>query len=122
MPEQTIRRTDGTQITTRTPEVVPNLKEPCQAIVTTQIAITEPMSDGTWRLVTAFTDNYNLILENRENMLARQEIIDRLREIKDQWKSQNAILSLENLLLTVHPNSLKTEEKTSSDAPLVDEN
>ncbi|GAI81510.1 unnamed protein product, partial [marine sediment metagenome] len=60
MPEQITTTKEGAQITKRTPEVVPNIDEPCQAIVTTQIIIAEPMSNGTWRLVTAFQDNYNI--------------------------------------------------------------
>jgi len=112
MPEQTITKPDGTQITKRTPGVVPNLQEPCQAIVTTQIVICEPMSDKTWRLVASFTDNYNIILDQRAHDAARQEVVGRIREIKQQWQDKGRIISLENLLTTGQPNLSKTEAKT----------
>ena len=117
MPEQTEVTEGGTQITKRTPPVVPNIEEPCQAMVTSQIIIAEPMSDGTWRLVTSFQDNYNIILENRESDASRQELVSSLQEIKRQWQEQTRIISLENLLTTERPNSSKTAEPSSSPAP-----
>ena len=117
MPEQTTTTKAGTQITQRTPEVIPNVEEPCQAIVTTQVVIAEPMNDGTWRLVTSFQDNYNIILEGRECEAARQEVVSRIKEIKSQWQNQQQILSLENLLTTGRPSSSKMELKNSSFVP-----
>jgi len=120
MPEQTTITKAGTQVTRRTPEVVPNINEPCQAMITTQIIIAEPMSDKTWRLVTSFQDNYNIILENREGDASRQEVVSRLQEIKRKWQNQKQIVSLETLLTTERPNSSKTEEKSSSSAQPVE--
>jgi hypothetical protein len=120
MPEQTTTTKGGTQITKRTPEVVPRVDEPCQAMITTQVIIAEPMSDGTWRLVTSFEDNYNIVLENREGDAARQEVVGRIQEIKRQWQDQKRIISLETLLTTGPPNSSKTPEKNSSSAPNVE--
>lgn len=120
MPEQTTTTKAGTQVTQRTPDVVPNIEEPCQAMVTTQIIVAEPMSDGTWRLVTSFTDNYNIVLENRESDAARQEVVGRIREIRAKWQEQERIISLENLLTTERPSSSKTEPKSSSPVPPVE--
>jgi hypothetical protein len=117
MPEPTAVTKGGTQVTERTPPVVPNLEEPCQAMITTQIIIAEPMSNGTWRLVTSFQNNYNIILEQRENDAARQEVVSRLQEIKQQWKDQARIISLESLLTTERPSGSKTREKSLSPAP-----
>lgn len=116
MPEQTSVLPSGTQVTRRIPPVVPNLKEPCQAIVTTQVVICEPMSNGTWRLVTSFQDNYNIILDQRDPKLARREVTGRIMEIKQQWQDKGRIISLENLLTTEPPSSSKTEKKPSSNA------
>ncbi len=114
MPEQTTITKGGTQITERKPPVVPNINEPCQAMVTTQIIVAEPMSDGTWRLVTSFQDNYNIILDKREDEAARQEVVGRLQEIRAEWQKQERIISLESLLTTGRPNLSKTEPKSSS--------
>jgi predicted RND superfamily exporter protein len=78
-------------------------------MVTTQVIIAEPMSDGTWRLVTSFEDNYNIVLEHREGDAARQEVVGRIQEIKQKWQEQKRIISLESLLTTGRPNSSKTE-------------
>lgn len=122
MPEQTTIKSDGTQVTVRTPDVKPDLKKPCQAIVTTQVVICQPMTDGTWQLISAFNDNYNIVLEERSSDKARQEVVSRIAEIKQQWKDQERIISLENLLLTGRPNLLKTEPNESSPVPDVTEN
>ena len=119
MPEQTSVTAGGTQITQHTQDVVPKLTEPCQASVNTQIIITEPMSDGSWKLVTAFQDNYNIVLEQREGDAARQEVVGRIREIKEQWQNQERIISLENLLNTGPPSSSKTESMKLSSVPPV---
>ena len=116
MPEQVSVTEGGAQITQRFPEVVPNINAPCQATITTQIIICEPMSDGTWRLVTSFEDNYNIILENRESDAARQEVVGRIQEIKRQWQNEERIVSLESLLTTGRPNSSKTESRKPSSA------
>ncbi len=110
MAEQTTVTSGGTQITKHTQPVVPNLEEACQASVTTQVVIAEPMTDGTWRLLNSFQDNYNIILEQRETGLVHEEVAGHIREIKEKWKKQGQILSLESLLNTEHPNSLKTEQ------------
>ena len=105
MPEQTNTKTNGTQVTERQQPVVPNLDQPCQAIVTTQVVICEPMTDGTWRLVTAFNDNYNILLDQHDNDAARQEVVGRLQEIKQRWTDKGRIISLENLLSTANSSS-----------------
>lgn len=122
MDEQTTVKPDGTQVTTRTAPVTPNLEEACQAIVTTQIVICQPMSDGTWQLVSSLTDNYNIILDNRESDAARDEVLSRITEVKDKWIKNQQIISLENLLTTGRPNSLRTEANNTSPAPIADDN
>jgi len=117
MAKKTVVKPDGTQVTHRTQDVVSNIQEKCQAIVTTQVVICEPMTDGTWRLVTSFQDNYNIILAQREHDAARQEVVGRLQEIKQQWQDKGLIISLENLLTTGRPSLSKTEGKTKLPAP-----
>ena len=113
MDEKLVIKSNGAQVKTRTPAVVPNIDEPCQAIVNMQVVICEPMSDGTWRLVTSFKDDFNIILDHRTHDAARREVVDRLREIKQKWEDRGRIISLENLLTTGRPNLLKTEGKTT---------
>jgi len=121
MPEQTTVTKAGTQITERTQPVVPKIDEPCQAMITTQIIIAEPMSDGTWRLITSLQDNYNIILDKREGDAAQQEVISRLQEIKKEWQTKERIISLENLLTIGRPSTSKTETKNSSLVPSAEE-
>jgi hypothetical protein len=89
---------DGTQVTTKTSDVIADTKESCQAIVTTQIAICEPMTDGQWKLIAAFKDNYNIVLKEREPDKAKEEVIQAIEEIKNKWKKENRIVCLENFL------------------------
>jgi len=84
--------------------IVPDLNKKCQAIITSQIQICEPMSNGSWRLVTAFKDNFNIILDNRDIEKAIDEVVDNLSEIKKTWKDQSKIISLENLMNTKKQN------------------
>lgn len=102
---------DGTEITRKRPDVVPDTDNPCQAIVTTQIAICEPMSDGSWRLLTSFNDNYNIVLEGRDEDEAIKEVVSRLNEVKKRWEDKNLIISLENLLTSEKKQNFKMEEK-----------
>jgi hypothetical protein len=121
MPETTITKPDGTQVTQRTQPVVPALDVSCQAIVTTQVAICEPMSDGSWLLVTAFEDNYNIVLDHRDKDEAKREVINRLMEIKQQWQDKGRIISLENLLMNERPPSMKMGQSPPSSAPVAAE-
>jgi hypothetical protein len=120
MAEQTKVKADGTQVTKRTPPVVPNLDEPCQAIVTTQVVLCEPMSNGTWQLLSAFNDNYNMVLEHREAEAARLEVLSGIMEIKEKWNREKRIISLENLLTIGRPSSSKTEKNDISSAQTVE--
>jgi hypothetical protein len=74
------------------------------------------MSNGSWKLLSAFNDNYNLVLDTRNPDDARQEVIERLTEIKQQWTPEQ-IISLENLLTIGRQNLLSTEINESSPAP-----
>jgi hypothetical protein len=116
MPEQTTTLPSGTQITERKQPVKPNLQEACQAMVTTQVVICEPMTDGTWRLVTSFQDNYNIVLDQRDPTLARREVTGRIGEVKQTWRDKGRIISLENLLTTEPLNLSKMEKNLPSSA------
>lgn len=120
--KQTSVAADGTQTTNRTQPVMPELSQPCQAIVTTQIVICEPMNNGSWRLVSSFTDNYNIILDQRDGNAARQEVVGRIQEIKQEWDKKKQIISLENLLTTEPPNSSKMETNSPLPVPPVEPN
>ena len=128
MTEQTTVTPAGTQVTQRKEPVVPNLNMPCQAIITTQVVICQPMTDGTWRLLSSFRDNYNLVLDDHGVDKTRREVVTTLSEIKEKWKKEDRLISLENLLIIGRPNtssstrtesqnSLKTEVRPSSDVP-----
>jgi hypothetical protein len=98
MPEHKITKPNKTEVVERVAEVVPDLQNACEAIVTTQVIICEPMTDGTWRLITSFQDNYNIVLEERDPDKARNEVTNRLMEIKKKWHKKGLIIALENLL------------------------
>ena len=72
--------------TKKFPGVEPDMSNNCQAIVTTQVVICEPMTNGQWRLVKSFQDNYNVVLENRPIDDAVQELVDGMKENKQRWQ------------------------------------
>jgi hypothetical protein len=78
------------------------------------------MTNGTWRLITSFQDNYNIVLEERMPDAARREVTSRLMEIKQQWQSKGLIISLENLLNNTEQQNSLTEPTTPSPAQRVD--
>jgi hypothetical protein len=108
MPERTYVRADGVQVTERIPDVVPNQNEKCRATVNLQVVICEPMSDGTWQLVTAFRDGYNLVLPSRNHEMAKDEAVELFEGIKRQCQTE----CINNLL--VEPS---TSPLTSSETP-----
>jgi len=120
MVERTTVKPNQTQVTERISDVLPDLSNACQAIVTTQVIICEPMTNGTWRLITSFQDNYNIVLEERMPDAARREVTSRLMEIKQQWQSKGLIISLENLLNNTEQQNSLTEPTTPSPAQRVD--
>ncbi len=108
MPERTYVRADGVQVTERIPDVTQNLDEKCRATVNLQVVICEPMSDGTWRLVTAFRDGYNLVLPSRNPDSAKNEAIELLESIKQKCQTE----CITNLLV-----EQSTSPLTSSETP-----
>lgn len=78
---------NDTQVTNNTPSLaVPDLDSPCQAIITTQIQIIEPLKNGRANNVATFTDNYILLLDKRKEEEAIEEVVERLSEIKKKWQ------------------------------------
>lgn len=108
--ERAYLRKDGVQVIENIPDVTPNINEKCRATVNLQVIICEPMSDGTWRLVTAFRDGYNIVLPSRDTETAKSEAIELLESIKQKCQTE----CITNLLVENSTNSSMNSETPPS--------
>ncbi len=93
--EQIVTQKGDTQIIVRQQPVVQDKTVKCQAIITSQVMVCKPMTDGTWTLVTSFNDNYNVVLDGKTEEELKAEIVDKLKQSKEGME----IISLVNLLI-----------------------
>jgi hypothetical protein len=56
--------------------------------------VCKPMTDGTWVLVTSFSDNYNVVLDGKSEEELKAEIVDKIKKSKEGME----IISLVNLM------------------------
>ena len=93
--EQIVTQKGDTQIIVRQQPIVQDTTVKCQAIITSQIMVCKPMTDGTWVLVTSFSDNYNVVLDGKTEEELKAEIVDKIKKSKEGMET----ISLVNFLI-----------------------
>jgi hypothetical protein len=84
---------DGTVVTTKQQQVGPDPNKKCQAVITTQIVLTEPLTNGKWNVIDVINDNYIIVLDNRGVEDALQELKEKLQGAKEQWTTVSTTIS-----------------------------
>jgi flagellar biosynthesis chaperone FliJ len=78
--------------------LIPDKNKKYQAVVTCQIQINQPMSDGNWIPYNVFTDNYNVVLNERGDE-AVSELKEQIEKMKENWRKDGRLICFENLLI-----------------------